>query len=121
MRLIMASHLTTLHTIAHEIEQHPAWLGTISGLRAEKLLRSYTRPYLYILRSGEGPGNYYLTFIQADLTIKHQPFLITETNRGWHFENGGAGGPFLTESFDEVLHLIMHCTPQDPTPLTFWS
>lgn len=106
------------NSVSQEIEIHPAWHGNISGLKAEKLLRGRKTPYLFILRSGEHEGDYYVTFILPDLTIKHQPFVISTTNEGWYFQNGGNGGPFTTTCFEDVLHLIMHCRKSDPTPIT---
>lgn len=109
---MVAQHLLPLLTI----EQHPAWIGTISGLKAEKLLRGHTTPYLYLLRSGEYEGNYYVTYLLPDFTIKHQPFVIITTHEGWWFENGGVGGPFTKSRIDDVLHLIMHCAPHECSP-----
>lgn len=104
--------------VIQEIETHEAWHGHISGLEAEKLLRVKKKPYLYILRKGEFEGDYYVTFVLPDLTIKHQPFVISITNEGWHFQNAGNCGPLTTACFDDVLHLIMHCGKLEPTPKT---
>jgi len=101
------------------IELHPAWLGAISGLKAEKLLRGQKTPYLYLLRAGEHENDYYVTYLLPDLSIKHQPFVITHTNFGWVFENGGVGGPFTNNSIDDVIHLIMHCDQQTCVPFIF--
>lgn len=98
-------------SIFEEIEMHPAWYGSISGLSGEKMLRGKTTPYLYILRKGELENDYYITFISSDLTIRHQPFLITDSIFGWHYENGCIGGPLRLEvnRFDDIIHQIMHC------------
>lgn len=111
-----------LSSIKDEVENHPSWLGHISGLRAEKLLRNKKQPYLYVLRAGECHGewesDYYITFIDSDLTIRHQPFILTVAPEGWFFENGCGGGPFKNStSIEEVLHLIMHCEKGACTPL----
>lgn len=103
-------------SVIQEIENHQSWHGHISGLEAEKLLRGKNTPHLYILRSGEHKGDYYVTFTTSDLTIKHQPFVITITHEGWHFQNAGNCGPLTTACFDDVLHLIMHCGRLEPTP-----
>lgn len=105
-------------SVIQEIETHTAWHGHISGLEAEKLLRGRKTPYLFILRSGEYEGDYYVTFITSDMSIKHQPFVISTTIEAWYFQNGGSGGPFTTTCFDDVLHLIMHCRKVEPTPKT---
>ena len=108
-------------SIKEEIEQHPGWLGHISGLKAEKLLRKYKKPFLFVLRAGEfeeeNKTDYYVSFILPDLTIKHQPFVITTTAEGWCFENGTPGGPFTHATIDDVIHLMMHCHKDECAPV----
>lgn len=121
MNVVLKEHTketTDQISVIQEIENHVAWHAHISGLKAEKLLRGRKTPYLFMLRSGEYEGDYYVTFTTSDLTIKHQPFVITTTPEGWYFQNGGSGGPYTTNSFDDILHLIMHCRKVDPTPMT---
>lgn len=107
---------TYKHAVTEEIESHQAWHGHMSGLMAEKLLRGQNKPYLYLLRSGEHEGDYYVTYVLPDLSVKHQPFIITTTSEGWHCQNGGAFGGLTTASFDDILHLIMHCGKLEPKP-----
>lgn len=103
--------------VERDIRSNSAWLGSISGLKAEKLLRNHKTPFLYVLREGEHQGDYYVTYVTAGLTIFHQPFVISSTETGWYFENGG-GGPLSIESrLDDVLHLIMHCNKGECQPL----
>ena len=102
--------------VIQEIENHEAWHGHISGLEAQKLLQGKKIPYLFIIRKGEFEGDYYVSFLAPDLTIKHQPFAIFSTTEGWHYQNVAGGGPFATASFEDVLHLIMHCGKLEPTP-----
>lgn len=103
-----------LHAIKHEIKTHKAWMGRLSGLAGEKMLRGQTTPYLYILREGETENatetDYYVSFVLPDLSIRHKPFVITTTTEGWYYENHGGGGPFTDAvSIDDVLYLMMHC------------
>ena len=111
-----------INSIELEIESHSAWLGHVPGLEAEKLLRGRKIPYLYVLRSGEtatqNQKDYYVTFIDSDLSVKHQPFVVTTAVEGWYFENGAGGGPYKDASIMDVLHLIMHCSKDECTPLT---
>ena len=100
-----------------EIEQNASWLGKTSGLTAEKMLRGINKPYLYVLRAGENESDYYATFIHADGTIRHQPFVITFSDHGWCYEQGGYGGPFINKKIDEVVHMIIHCEEGECTPL----
>jgi len=104
------------NSVELDIQLHPGWVGRVSGLKAEKLLRGKKTPYLYVIRAGECPSDYYVTFVLPDLTIKHQPFVITHTAEGWHYENSGAGGPYTEATIDDVLHLIMHCDKEECAP-----
>lgn len=103
------------------ITYHPAWIGRVSGLKAEKLLRGRKTPYLYVIRAGELENelesDYYITFVKPDFTIMHQPFVITNAEEGWYYENGQGGGPFqYSTTIDDVVHLIMHCSKDCPMP-----
>lgn len=102
--------------VERDIHSHIAWLGKISGLEAEKLLRGQKTPYLYVLREGEHEGDYYVTFVLPNLTIHHQPFNISLTETGWYWLNGG-GGPLSVESrLDDILYLMMHCQEGECQP-----
>jgi len=96
-------------SIEQEIRNHQAWLGKVSGLKAEKLLRGRKTPYLYVLRVGECEQDYYVTYVADDFSIRHQPFVLWTTADGWFFEQGGGGGPFTEATIDDVIHLMMHC------------
>ena len=108
-------------TILKDIECHDAWHGDISGLDAEKSIRNHKIPYLYLLRAGEQSGqrnevHYYVTFLLSDLSVRHQPFVITLMPEGWYYENGNNGGPYIEASIDDVLHEMMHCQRGEPIP-----
>jgi len=111
--------------IKHEIRMHKAWKGRLSGLQADKMLRDKTTPYLYILREGETEteteSDYYVSYVLPDLSIKHQPFVITIAPEGWYYENTGGGGAYPNpevDSIDDVLFLIMHCPRGANSPFT---
>lgn len=109
-------------SVNDEITSHPAWMGNISGLKAEKMLRGKNIPYLYVLRQGEHDNieevDYYVSFILPDMTVHHQPFVITMRPEGWYFENASAGGPYnRSASINDVLHLMMHCKEGQNKPL----
>ena len=49
----------------------------------------------YVLRGGESENDYYVTFVMADFSIKHQPFSISFISEGWSFKQGdNSEGPF---------------------------
>jgi hypothetical protein len=104
-------------SIEYGIQLHPAWMGHVSGLTAEKLLRGRKIPYLYVLRQGEQPSDYYVTYLLPDLSIAHRPFVITIDDSGWYYENTGGGGPYTNAGIEDVLHLIMHCGKDQCVPL----
>jgi hypothetical protein len=112
----MLAILDKIHTEC-DIEQSPAWLGYVSGLKAEKMLRNRHKPYLYVLRAGEYEMEYYVTFIDADLAIRHQPFVITIQPEGWYCENGGGGGPYKDATIDDIIHTIIYCKQGEASPL----
>jgi len=98
-------------TVFQEIVEHSAWIGEISGLSAEKMLRGKQVPFLYLLRAGEkskkaNEENYYVTFVASDLSVRHQPIVVAERAGDRFFENGGC---FIAKSIDDVMHLMLHC------------
>jgi hypothetical protein len=102
-----------------EIEQHAAWVGNVSALQIEKVLKQYSTPYLYALRAGENKGDYYVTYIDPNAQhnkIVHRPFVVTLTSEGWYYENSGGGGPYIDCTIDEVIHFIMHCKEWECVP-----
>jgi hypothetical protein len=108
-------------SIHQEIQSHPTWLGYVSGLKAEKLLRGTHKPFFYVWRAGEHTESYttdyYVTYKDRDGSIRHQPVVITTSQKGWYFENGGGMGPFSNDvSIDNVIHFIMHCKEEECTP-----
>lgn len=114
MTVILRQHIN----IEQEITLHPAWLGKISGLSAEKMLRNQKKFYLFVLRAGENESDYYATYTHPDGTIRHQPFVITVMPEGWYCEQGGGAGPFIDASIDDIIHLIIHCAKDECEPFT---
>ena len=58
----------SLITVEQDIQFHPAWIGLVSGLKAEKVLRNKKIPYLYLLRGGETEHDYYVSFVLPDFS-----------------------------------------------------
>lgn len=114
--------VSSFSNVFNEMNSHPAWRGMVRGLDAEKMLRGLKTPYTYILRKGEksnveGEENFYITFLDADLVVRHQSLVVTLMSEGWYFENGGGRGPFEDISIDDVIHEFMHCQKGEPIPL----
>jgi hypothetical protein len=103
-------------TTEPQVEQHPAWHGLIAGLEAEDRLRGQ-QTFTYLLRKGEIPNHYYVSFVLTDGTFKHQPFMVHTTPHGWYCKNASGTGPFLNLTIDDVVHIIIHCEKEDVTPL----
>jgi hypothetical protein len=120
-----SSKISVQNFIKEEIENHPAWLGNISGIKAEKLLSEWKKPYLYVLRAGENEeGNeidYYVTYISdkaSGYTVRHQPFTIIFDEEIWACRQGGFYGPYQSDTTcEDILHLIMHCESHECVPL----
>lgn len=102
-------------TVEDEIRLHPAWLGRISGLKAEKMLRG-KNPYLFVIREGENDSDYYITFVGADGVVRHQPFIITIKSEGWCLEQGVGLGPYINTRIEDIIHLIIHCEENECVP-----
>ncbi len=99
-------------SIFQDILFHPSWLGEIAGISAEKMLRGKA-PFSYVLRQGEKSlakdvSHFYVTFVDAQGAVRHQPFTITLAQEGWYYEQGGSGGPFIGVPISDVVHMIIH-------------
>ena len=109
---LMENHVLKIET---EVESHPAWHGCLAGLEAEDALKGQA-PFTYLIRSGEKGSNYYISFVLADSTIKHQPFWVRNSAQGWYYRNFCGRGP-LDIPFSDVIHSIMHCGADECRPL----
>ncbi len=105
-----------IHDVLEEITHDVAWKGMVSGLQAEALLKGQ-KPFVYLLRAGERDSNFYVSFVGADYSLRHQPFEIVITPEGWYCINGAIGGPYGNMMFSEAIHTIMHCLPTECSPL----
>ena len=64
---------TPSNAITLDIVNHPAWVGNMSGLNAEKMLRS-KRAFEFILRNGEHDNEYYVTFVMPEFYYQAPTF-----------------------------------------------
>jgi hypothetical protein len=104
------------HPIYEQIESNSVYVGLIQGLKAEKMLRGQ-KPYTYIIRAGETENDYYVTYVDANSNVRHQPIEVTILNEGWQCENMFPYGPYTEEVvFMDVLHKVMHCEKDEATP-----
>jgi hypothetical protein len=85
-----------------EIQCHPAWHGQITGMYVEAILRGHP-PLTYLLRTGEAPYYYYLSFVQKDHSFCHRPFTI---------KSFGKPTPL-----DQLIEQLMDCDKQQAIPL----
>ncbi|MBS0615707.1 MAG: hypothetical protein JSR58_04050 [Verrucomicrobia bacterium] len=106
----------SVYPIQEEVESHPAWKGNITGLNAEDLLQDKPA-FTFLIRKGEHPMNYYITFVQKDGSFKHQPLLIMHSPYGWSYRNSCKSVP-TDLPFVNFIHLMMHCNKDECTPLS---
>lgn len=99
-----------------QVEQHPAWHGKMAGLEAQDILQGRS-PHVYLLRAGELPSHYYVSFVCESKTVQHVPFMIRTTPNGWFCRNATGSGPFMRQTIDEVIHTIIHCDKETIRPL----
>lgn len=116
MLQLSESYLIADFVIEKSILSHPAWCRDITGLESEDLLKG-KKTYSYLLRAGEKISHYYLSFVDKDLLIRHQPFAIIYTGTTWYCRQGIPHGPFITQTIEDLVHRIMHCNPEDCTPV----
>jgi hypothetical protein len=97
-----------------EIQNHPAWHGNITGMRCEGILRD--RPVnTYLIRQGEKPFHFYLSFVRAHNTFHHQPFIVELNKNGWFYMNFH---PHHSDTLEGLVPKIMHCEADQCIPLT---
>lgn len=96
-----------------EIQQCPEWHGVLSEAEAEERLRLQP-PQTYLLREADQHGKFYLSFVQSDLTIVHQYFLMDSTKKEWFYKNGD---PHHIPSLPLLIQQIMHCPSHECLPL----
>jgi hypothetical protein len=105
----------------NEIQNHLAWCGSISEQNAEELLKNKSA-FTYLLRKGDNPYSYFISFVKEDHSIKHQFFVLEVDRKGWFYRNGIAtDSPAEVGSKDlnQLIPMIMHCEPNFITPLIF--
>lgn len=97
-----------------EIEKHGAWHGMITGMFCEGVLRDRT-PYTYLIRQGEIPHHYYLSFVREDGTFHHQPFVLEWKSEGWFYRNFNL---HYSTTLEGLIPKIIHCEASQCIPLT---
>lgn len=96
-----------------EVKKHPAWRQDISGEESEKLLENQP-PFTYVLRAGEKEHAYFISFVQENLSVKHQFFVLEIDRRGWRYLNGSTtkcSPEIISQNLNELIPLMMHCDP----------
>jgi hypothetical protein len=101
--------------IFKEIDQNPAWYGRLPDREAEELLKGQSQ-YTYLLRSSDLPNQFFLSFIQSDLSLEHRA--IGRLDKGWFFQNGDV---HRSSSYLALIPEIMHCSFQQCRPLVKYS
>jgi len=97
-----------------EIQSHLAWHGSITGMFCEGILRD--KPlFTYVIRQGEKPHHYYLSFVREHNTFHHQPFVVELNSQGWFYMNWN---PHHSTTLEGLIPKIMHHEASQCIPLT---
>lgn len=101
---------TWVKTHHDQIQKHPAWHGDLHETHAEALVKGHD-PFTYLLRAGEKEHAYFITFVKADHTIKHQRFTLESDLKGWYYRNGAVDRPveIVEETLKSLIARMMHC------------
>lgn len=94
-----------------QIKTHLAWHSNISEDESEMLLRD-KNPFTYLLRPGEKDRFYFISFVKADNSIKHQFFALEYDRNGWLYRNGGTGDSpqeIVSKDLHKLIPMMMHC------------
>lgn len=96
-----------------EIRQLPEWHGMLSETEAERQLNQQL-PNTYLLRGTDQHDKFYLSFVQVDLKISHQYFMMDSEKKEWFYKNGD---PHHISSLQALIPQIMHCSSHECIPL----
>lgn len=86
---------------------------------AETLLRNKA-PFTYVLRAADKILTYFISFVKADGSIKHQFFVLEPTQQGWRYRNGcteNSPTEIVANSLKELIPMMMHCEQEEGRPL----
>ena len=97
----------------HEITSHQAWFGDLTGTQAEFLLRTKS-DMTYVLRQGEKPDHFYLSYVTEKSVFVHIPFTANHPSKMWYYLNGA---PHFASSLDQFIPDIMHAEQGTCFPL----
>lgn len=96
-----------------EIQQRPEWHGVLPEAEAEERLKQHL-PKTYLLRGTDQQDKFYLSFVQADLTVEHRYFMMDSKKKEWFYQNGD---PHHMTSIQQLIPEIMHCQSHECIPL----
>jgi hypothetical protein len=115
IHLVHVSHPVSswLNQAQIEIQQRLEWHGVLSEEEAEERLKLQP-PKTYLLREADQQGKFYLSFVQSDLKIDHQYFMMDGKKKKWFYKNGD---PHHITSLQLLIPQIMHCHSHECIPL----
>ncbi len=95
-----------------EMISHPAWLGDMTGVEAETLLRQKPS-FTYLLRQGEKGDHFYLSYVNGTNFI-HLPITILYSTHQWFYQNSY---PHFAKDLVTFIPDIMHQEAAECHPL----
>jgi hypothetical protein len=101
------------------IQDHAAWHGYLSEEEAEDLLKN-KKPFTYLFRRNARPISYFISFVQADHSIKHMFFVLEMDRKIWLYESdpeSESTEKIMSPDLDELIPMLMQCDPSSSTPL----
>ncbi len=97
------------------IKLHEAWKEKLSLIECESLLQNHS-PFTYVLRQGDSPYQFFISYVEIGLKIKHVPFKLELTTRKWSYRNGTG---IINDNLNEFIPMVMHCLASQCKPLKF--
>ena len=95
------------------ITSHAAWKEGVNLIQSENLLQGCP-PFTYVLRQGDSAYQFFVSYVERSLKVRHVPFKIELTIRKWSYRNGAG---IIKDDLDEFISLVMHYYESQYCPL----
>lgn len=115
MSSLLNRNSSQIEAMTREIESHVSW-SPAAGLNASEVLLQGHKPFTYLLRKGDLPYQYLISFVDQTGIIQHRPIYIEYSAQfcKWYFLNGSTHTRW---KLSDLIPVAMHCAPIDCRPL----